>query len=250
MKVVIPGGSGHVGASIARHWRSAGHQVVILSRSAKDADQVAWDGRTLGPWADEIDGADVVLNLAGRSVNCRYNARNLEEMKVSRTNSTRVIGQAIRQAKNPPRTWLQMSTATIYAHRFDAPNDEATGILGGDEPNAPPKWVASIEIAKAWEQAMEDADAPGTRKVLLRSAMVMSPEPGSIFETLARLARRGLGGTAGDGKQYISWIHEDDFCRSLDFLLQREDLDGPVNLASLTHYPIGSSIASCGRRWA
>lgn len=232
MKIVIPGGTGHVGAGIADYWRGAGHQVVIITRKPTGPNQVAWDGKTLGPWASEIDGAGVVLNLAGRTVNCRYNATNLAEMKNSRTDSTKVVGQAIQQAKNPPKVWLQMSTATIYAHRFDAPNDEATGIIGGQEPNAPPKWVASIDIAKAWEKAASEVHLPSTRLVLLRSAMVMSPEPGSIFETLTRLARRGLGGTSGNGKQFLSWIHQDDFNRSLDFLIERDDLSGPVNLAS------------------
>jgi hypothetical protein len=133
--------------------------------------------------------------------------------------------------------WLQASTATIYTHRFDAANDEITGILGGDEPGAPPKWTASIGIAKAWEAALEAAPTPSTRKVALRSAMTMSVDEGSVFDVFSRLTRRGLGGPIAGGRQYVSWIHEADFCRSISFLLERDDLEGPVNLTSPNPLP-------------
>src|SRR5215469_15721958 len=177
MKIVIPGGSGQVGAVLVRALCANGHEAVILSRGgASGARVVQWDARTVGPWAREIDGADVVINLAGRNVNCRYTEENLNEMMSSRIDSTRAVGLAIQKATRPPRAWLQMSTATIYAHRFDAPNDEKTGILGGNEPTAPDTWRFSIEVARAWEHTAEQADIPQTRKVLLRAAMVMSPE--------------------------------------------------------------------------
>jgi NAD dependent epimerase/dehydratase family enzyme len=139
MKVVIPGGSGQVGTVLARAFVADGHDAVVLSRNPSDVPWrvVGWDGETLGDWTKEIDGADAVINLAGRSVNCRYSASNRREIIDSRFRSTRIVGQAIAQSNRPPRVWLQASTATIYAHRFDAPNDEATGILGGSEPNAP-----------------------------------------------------------------------------------------------------------------
>lgn len=231
MKVILPGGSGHVGAALRRHFGRMGAEVVVLSRRS-GAGSVAWDGRTLGEWTKALEGADVVINLAGRTVNCRYNQKNLDEMMQSRVDSARVIGQAIAQCERPPKVWLQSSTATIYSHRFDAPNDERTGILGGDEPGAPYKWNASIAIAKAWEAATMEADLPATRRVLLRSAMTMSPDVGSVFWTLARLTKRGLGGQIGSGRQYVSWIHEADFCRAIDFLMAREDLDGAVNLCA------------------
>ncbi|MBS1722962.1 MAG: DUF1731 domain-containing protein [Armatimonadetes bacterium] len=235
MKVVIPGGSGHVGAALVRHFRAQGVAPVVLSRSPSQGE-VAWDGKTLGDWAGEIDGADVVINLAGRSVDCRYNAVNLAAMMDSRVDSTRVVGQAIARAARPPKVWLQASTATIYAHRFDAANDEATGRLGGDEPGAPRTWNASIAIAKAWEQELEEALTPKTRKVALRSAMTMSPDVGSVFEVLTTLARRGLGGRLGTGKQFISWIHEEDFCRAVDFVIENE-LAGAVNVCSPNPLP-------------
>ena len=135
MKIVIPGGSGQVGTVLARSFQKDGHEVVVLSRTKIGLpwNVVEWDGRTLGDWASELDGADVVINLAGRSVNCRYNETNRRQMMDSRLDSTRAVGEAISRATNPPKVWLQASTATIYAHRYDGPNDDVTGIIGGRE---------------------------------------------------------------------------------------------------------------------
>jgi uncharacterized protein (TIGR01777 family) len=233
VKIVIPGGTGQVGALVARAMGKEGHDVVIVSRGTSSvARTVPWDGKTLGAWSSEIDGADVVLNLAGRSVNCRYTEANLEEMMSSRVESTRVVGESIAAAKKPPRVWLQMSTATIYAHRFDAPNDEATGILGGSEPDAPAYWKRSIDIAKAWEATQREASTPSTRKIALRTSMVMSPDRGGIFDVLFAMARRRLGGAIGGGRQMVSWIHDADFVRALAFLIEREAIEGPVNMAA------------------
>ncbi|WP_328429475.1 TIGR01777 family oxidoreductase [Streptomyces sp. NBC_00443] len=232
MKIVIPGGTGQVGAVLNRALSSAGHEVVVLTRRPTRDGEVHWDGETLGPWATAIDGSDVVINLAGRSVSCRYTAPNLQAMMDSRVHSTQVVGEAIASAARPPRVWLQMSTATIYAHRFDAPNDEVTGIIGGSEPDVPDYWAYSIDIARSWERAQEEADTPHTRKVALRSAMVMSPDRGGVLDMLLRLARLGLGGPVAGGGQYISWIHDRDFVRALEFLIEREDLVGPVNIAA------------------
>ncbi|MFI6099418.1 epimerase [Lentzea sp. NPDC051213] len=227
MKIVIPGGTGQVGGILSRALTAAGHEVVIISRTGK----VNWDGRTLGRWAAEIDGSDVVINLAGRSVSCRYTAENLQQMMRSRVDSARVVGEAIAKADAPPKVWLQMSTATIYAHRFDAPNDEATGETGGKEPDVPGYWAYSVEIAKRWEAELNEADTPHTRKVALRSAMVMSPDRGGVFDYLSWLARLGLGGPVAGGRQYVSWIHDDDFIRAVAFLI-REPVAGAVNIAA------------------
>jgi uncharacterized protein len=234
MKVVIPGGSGQVGTVLARALHRDGHAVTVLSRSAAQAPWavVPWDGATMGPWAKEIDGADVVINLAGRTVNCRYTPGNREAIKQSRVMSTRVIGEAVAAASRPPRVWLQASTATIYAHRYDVPNDEATGILGGSEAGAPDTWRFSIDVARAWERALDDAKVPHTRKVKLRSAMTMSPDRGGIFDTLLILVRRRLGGRAGNGRQYVSWVHEADFIRAVYWLIDHPEVDGPVNIAA------------------
>jgi uncharacterized protein len=232
MKIVIPGGTGQIGASLTRAFAADGHEVVVLTRRPTRDGQVAWDGETLGKWAGAIDGSDVVINLAGRSVSCRYNKANLTEMMRSRVRSARVVGEAIAAAKEPPRAWLQMSTATVYAHRFDAPNDEATGVIGGLETGVPGYWAYSVDIATAWERELNEARTPRTRKVALRSAIMMSPDRGGAFDVLSRLARLGLGGPVAGGTQYVSWIHEHDFVAAVAFLIGRQDISGPVNLAA------------------
>ncbi|WP_433346089.1 TIGR01777 family oxidoreductase [Microtetraspora malaysiensis] len=237
MKIVIPGGTGQVGAILNRALTAAGHEVVVLTRRPMRDPEVRWDGESLGPWAEEIDGSDIVVNLAGRSVNCRYTSANLQAMMDSRVHSTRVVGEAIAAAARPPRVWLQMSTATVYSHRFDAPNDEATGVLGGTEFGVPNYWAYSVEIAKAWEREQERAETPCTRKVAMRAAVVMSPDRGGAFDVLLRLARLGLGGPVAGGAQYVSWIHDRDFVRAVEFLADRDDLAGPVNLAAPVPLP-------------
>ena len=234
MRIVIPGGTGQVGSLLARTFHREGHDVAVLSRAPRNRPwrEVAWDGVTVTGWSSEIDGCDVVINLAGRSVNCRYSAANRREMLESRVLSTRAVGEAIARADRPPRVWLQASTATIYSHRYDAPNDEATGTLGGDEASAPSSWRFSIEVARAWERALDEAATPRTRKVALRSAMTMSPDRGGVFDVLSRLARLGLGGPVAGGRQYVSWIHDRDFIRAIRFLIERDDLAGAVNLAA------------------
>ncbi len=206
----------------------------MLSRlaTARPWRVVQWDGATLGAWQRDIDGADVVINLAGRSVNCRYHAANKDAIMQSRVQSTRAVGEAIRQATRPPRVWLQASTATIYAHRYDAAHDERSGVIGGGEAGAPESWRFSIDVARTWERVCEEAQTPSTRKVLLRSAIILSPDAGGIFDTLVGLVRRGLGGSAGDGRQYVSWIHDRDFVAVLQWLIARDDIDGVVNVAS------------------
>ena len=251
MKIVVPGGSGQVGTLLARAFHHDGHDVVVLSRGSSGVPWrvVPWDARTLGAWASELDGADVVINLAGRNVNCRYNDHNRSVIMSSRVDSTRVVGEAIARAARPPRVWLQASTATIYAHHYDAPNDEATGILGGSEPNAPDTWRFSIDVATAWERTLHEAVTPRTRKVAMRSAMVMSPDRGGIFDTLLALVRRGLGGTAGDGRQYISWIHEFDFVQAVYWLIEHDELEGAVNIASPNPLPNAEFMRALRRAW-
>jgi uncharacterized protein (TIGR01777 family) len=253
MKILLPGGSGQVGTILARAFHARGDDVVVLSRSPRATHApwrtVHWDARTPGPWTVELDGADVVINLAGRSVNCRYTAANRREIMDSRVDSTRAVAAAIAAAARPPRVWLQAGTATIYAHRYDAPNDDLTGVIGGREPGAPDTWNFSIDVATAWERAATDAPTPRTRKVLLRSAMTMSPDPGGVFDVLLALVRRGLGGKSGDGKQYVSWIHERDFVRAVQFLIDRDDLAGPINLAAPTPLPNADFMRALREAW-
>lgn len=252
MKIVIPGGSGQVGTILARAFQKEGHEVTVLSRnpSKKNAWRVVeWDGCSLGDWVKELEQADAVINLAGRSVNCRYHSRNREKILKSRVESTKVIGKAITQLTQPPRVWLQASTATIYAHRYDAPNDEFTGILGGNEPDVPETWNFSIEVAKAWEQSFEKFLLPQTRKVLLRSAIIMSPDRGGAFDILLRLTRLGLGGKAGNGRQYVSWIHELDFIRAIQWLIENKTVQGPINLAAPNPLPNVEFMSNLRKAW-
>jgi len=234
LRIVIPGGTGQVGQILARHFHEHGHAVTVLARHPHPVEWnlVHWNACDLGSWTRVIDGADLVINLAGRSVNCRYSAANRREIKNSRTITTGLIGQAIAQAAHPPALWLNASTATIYRHALDRPMDEATGEIGGTEPNAPAKWSFSIDVASSWERAFFAAETPRTRKIAMRSAMIMSPDSGGIFDTLLHLVRLGFGGTIGSGQQYVSWIHDVDFIRAIEFLIAREQLSGVVNICS------------------
>ncbi len=251
MKIVLPGGSGQVGTLLARAFHQAGREVVVLSRKPATAlwRVVEWDAETLGNWTSELERADVVINLAGRSVNCRYTAENRRLIKESRVKSTRILGAAIARASHPPRLWLQSSTATIYAHRYDAPNTEAAGILGVSEPTSPDTWNFSIDVATAWEEALNESTTPSTRKIILRSAMVMSPDRGGIFDTLRTLVRYGLGGQSGDGRQYVSWIHEQDFIRAIDWLIAHEELEGAINLAAPNPLPNAEFMRTLRTAW-
>jgi uncharacterized protein (TIGR01777 family) len=233
-RVVLAGGSGQVGTLLARHFHSQGAAVVVLSRAKRPAPWrvVAWDGARHGVWARELDGADLLVNLAGRSVNCRYHAANRSEILGSRIRSTQVLREAITQLGQPPPVWMNASTATIYRHALDRAMDEETGELGGREPDAPDTWKFSIDVARRWEEAFFARDLPGTRRIALRSAMVMSPDHGGIFDTLLRLVRFALGGASGDGRQFVSWIHDTDFVRAIDHLVVNSNMSGCVNLAA------------------
>ncbi len=251
MKVAIPGGTGQIGMMLSRAFNEAEHEVIVLSRKPGNTAwrRVLWDAETLGDWTAELEGADAVINLAGRSVNCRYTPENRRLIQESRVKSTRIVGDAIARASRPPRVWLQASTATIYAHRYDAPNDEATGILGGSEPDAPDTWRFSINVATAWERTVNESVLPHTRKVVMRSAMIMSPDRGGVFDTLLRLVRYGLGGRAGEGRQYVSWIHDQDFIRAVVWLIEHDELEGPVNLAAPNPVPNAEFMQTLRAAW-
>ncbi len=255
MKIVLAGGSGQVGTMLARTFLSAGHEVVVLSRRPARAPwrTVYWDAHTLPlggeVWVAEINGADVVVNLAGRSVNCRYTPRNRRLIMDSRVQSVRAVGEGIGRCARPPAVWLQASTATIYSHRFDAANDDATGIIGGTEPGVPELWKFSIDVARAWERAATEVPLSGTRLVLLRSALTLSPDAGGVFDVLLRLVRLGLGGAWADGRQYVSWIHYQDFISACNWLINRTDISGPVNLAAPEPLPNEQFMRDLRRAW-
>lgn len=243
MRIIIPGGSGQIGHVLARHLSAQGHAVTVLSRHPQPAPwrTISWDTRTPGApndsWIDELEGADVCINLSGRSVDCRYTPENRRLIHDSRTVSTRLLNQVISSLQHPPRVWLNAATATIYRHALDRAQDEATGEFGGNEPGAPDTWNFSIQVAKDWEAAFFETQTPRTRKVALRSSMTFSPDPGGVFDVFLKLVRLGLGGKEGDGRQFVSWIHDLDFARAIDLLIAREDLSGPVNLASPNPLP-------------
>jgi uncharacterized protein (TIGR01777 family) len=230
--LILPGGAGYLGRHLADYFTTQDYNIIILTRhSQPDSPRIRhliWDGRTIGPWAAAFDNAHAVINLAGRSVNCRYTARNKKEIYDSRLQSTAVIGQAIAATETPPQTWINASSATLYRDAYDRPMDELTGEPGQG---------FSVDVCQKWEQTLNAAPTPDTRKIALRSAMVFGPGKGGVFEAFHRIVKLGLGGTLGRGDQYVSWIHLQDFCRAVHFCLDHPTLEGPVNLASPNPIP-------------
>lgn len=234
--VIIPGGSGFLGRTLAKWFAQREWQVIVLSRRPHPidgAEVLTWDGKTMGPWTELLEGATAVINLAGRSVNCRYNEENRANIIASRVDSTLILGKAIAACQNHPKVWLNSSTATIYRHRYDAPNTESAGLYGASKEA---KDAFSLKVAHAWEDAFEEAyrtnDLTRTRGILLRTAIVFGNEPGGVYETLRKFAKQGIGGTMGHGRQYVSWLHEEDFCESIAWLIQSETAQGIYNLAA------------------
>jgi uncharacterized protein (TIGR01777 family) len=251
LRIVVAGGNGQIGTLLARHFHGRGHQLVVIARSVQPAPWrvIKWDGATLGDWAGELERADVLINLAGRNVSCRYTPANRRAIKESRVQSTLALGQAVARLVHPPSLWMNASTATIYRHAFDRAMDEDTGEIGGKEQNCPSSWRFSIDVATSWEEAFFSAVTPRTRKIAMRSAMTMSPDPGGIFAELLRLVRLGLGGTAGSGEQFVSWIHEADFIRSVEFLMAHEEMEGAVNLAAPCPLPNREFMRALRQAW-
>ncbi len=243
MKIVIPGGSGFLGHLLieAFLFDTEKHDLVVLSRSGGDGSVsrqvrlVPWDAHTLGEWAKEIDGADVVINMTGKNVTCFYTDKILKTLKDSRVLSTEVVGQAIQQAQKPPPVWIQMSSSTIYAHSFDTPHDEETGKIG-EKPEMPRTWKKISELVQDWEKTVNSSKTEKTRKVLARSGIVMGSRKGTAFDIFLKLSRWGLGGPIAGGTPMITWIHADDFVNSIKFILKNTNISGPVNLCS--PYPL------------
>lgn len=228
-KIILAGGTGFIGQVLIDYWRNAPVEVVVLSRRPYAPHgrvrYVVWDGEAPGEWIGELDGADVLINLAGKSVDCRYTERNKQLIIDSRINSTNVLGEAIRRATTPPRLWINSASATIYRHAPDRQMDEATG----DIENGLPAHQFSVEVCKAWEQSFWAADVPDTvRKVALRMAIVLGRE-GGVWPVLKRLVRFGLGGTMGKGDQFMSWLHERDLSRMIDFIIENDLIAGTYN---------------------
>lgn len=226
--IVIFGANGFLGRYLCRYFTRQGKEVVAIARSktgwSGDGMFLEWDGKTQGPWALALEGAEAVINLAGSTVSCRYTAANRENILRSRIDSTRAIGVAIANCQAPPNAWLNASTATWYRHAEDKPQDDWLGEPGEG---------FSCDVARAWEEAFFESQIPAaTRKLALRIGMVLANEKGTVFDRLARLARIGLGGAMGSGRQRISWIHMDDFLRAVEFAIADPFLDGAVNVTS------------------
>jgi NAD dependent epimerase/dehydratase family enzyme len=266
MRILIPGGSGQVGTLLARHLHANGHIVTVLSRHPQPAPwrTLPWDGITPGPWAEEIHRSDAVIHLSGRSVNCRYNAENRRQIYDSRTLPTLLLGRLIAASPTPPRLWLNASSSTFYRNTLAEPNDEFTGVpsdlpaqhaAGGvHEPGTLPEtWSFSADVIDRWESALASIPTPRTRKILLRTSMVMSPGGGGVFSVFSKLARLGLGGTQGPGTQYVSWIHDLDICRSIDMLLTQPEItaetNGVVNLCAPYPMPNREFMRTLRQAW-
>lgn len=245
--IVIIGANGFLGRVLSRYFLQKNWSVIGIARKpegvVEGVDFVEWDGQTLGVWAESLEWIDVVVNLAGRSVNCRYCDKNKRAILESRVNTTRLIATAIEQCKNPPKVWMNSSTATIYRHAEDKAQTDETGEIGTG---------FSVSIAKAWEKAFFEKEIAGVRKVAIRSAIVMGNDPDTVWTVLQKLAKRGLGGTMGSGKQMVSWISDLDFARAIDWIAENEEATGTYNVSApnpLTNKELMQCVrASVGRK--
>lgn len=225
-KIVIAGGTGFLGECLSRYFVQGGHEVVILSRNIRtDRPPISyqqWDGKTLGKWAKCLEGAEALINLTGKSVDCRYTTKNKQLIYSSRLDATKVLGLALAACVNPPKVWINAASATIYRHSLDKPMDEKNGELGEG---------FSVDVCRKWEQVFNDQQVPKTRKVILRIAIVLGYESGA-FRPLKNLVKVGLGGKQGNGKQKFSWIHEQDFVRITDYVIDNENIEGVFNVSA------------------
>jgi hypothetical protein len=222
--VVIAGGSGFLGKALTEYFSKLKKDVIVLTREPsrnRRAKEVYWDGESVGPWCDVLEDADVLINLSGKSVDCRYTEENKERIYASRLNSTRILGHALRQCHRPPAVWLNASSATIYRGSYTKFMDERTGEVGHD---------FSMDVCKQWEAAFESCHTPDTKKITLRIAIVLSDDGGALAP-LQNLVRIGAGGQMADGRQFFSWIHVRDLCRVVDWLIEKRAA-GIYNLCS------------------
>ncbi|OOQ60809.1 TIGR01777 family oxidoreductase [Mucilaginibacter pedocola] len=225
-KIVLAGGNGYLGTVLAKYYKNLAEEIILLSRKPAatigNIKTLVWDGETEGDWAEALNGADMLINLCGKNVNCRYTEKNKAEIIRSRVVPTTLLGKVIGKLAQPPKLWINLASATIYRHAEDHAQDEATGEIG---------YGFSIDVCKQWEQCFFDADTPNTRKVALRHGIALGRSD-SVFPRLLNLVRFGLGGKQGDGEQYIAWIHEYDTARITEFLIEHTELDGVINCAA------------------
>lgn len=225
-RIVIAGGTGFLGNCLSEHFSKNDTQVIILTRGKAyvkgNIQYVTWDAKTLGLWAEVLEGADALINLTGKSVDCRYTQENRKLIYSSRLESTAVLGKAIQLAKMPPSVWINAASATIYRHAMDKEMDEYTGEIGSG---------FSVDVCQQWENIFNSIDTPQTRKVCIRTSIVLGKKAGA-FIALRNLVRVGLGGRQGPGYQFFSWLHEKDFSGIISFLAENETCSGVYNLAA------------------
>jgi uncharacterized protein len=251
LRIVIAGGTGRLGRLLARHFHERGHFVTAIGRHPYrfEWESAIWDGLEPGDWMELVDGADVVINLAGRNANCRFTTANRRDIKTSRVITTHLVGQAIARAKHPPAVWLNASTAKIYRHSLDKAIDESSAGIIENEPGAPSDWRFAVDVAASWERALFAAETQKTRRVAMRMGSVMSPDEKGAFARLLGLVRMGLGGPTGTGRQFVCWIHDVDFMRAVEFLIQRSDIEGPVNVCSPCPLPNREFLRCLRHAW-
>ena len=224
-KLIIAAGTGFLGQVLVNHFKNKFEEIVILTRGKSqtidEIKYVNWNAKTFSGWEKELENATVLINLAGKSVDCRYTKENKKEILLSRIESTKVLNKAVLNCKNPPKHWLNSSTSTIYRFSLDKEMDEVNGEIGND---------FSINVALSWEKAFFKTETPNTLKTALRTSIVLGKN-GGAFIPLKTLAKIGFGGKQGKGNQFVSWIHENDFANAIDFIIQKE-ITGIINIVS------------------
>jgi len=222
MKIIIAAGTGFLGRNLEKYYLNKNYEVKILTRNPKRKNEIFWNAKTIGAWKNELENADILINLTGKSVDCRYNEKNKKEIYDSRINSTRVLQKAIDESQNPPKIWLNASSATIYVHSETHLNTESNGIIGDD---------FSMNICKSWEKEFFKIENQNIRKVALRTSIVLEKKRGA-FPKFMQISKLGLGGKQGRGNQLMSWIHIDDFCEAVNFIIENENLKGAINITA------------------
>jgi len=242
-KIVLAGGNGYLGTVLSEYYRDLANEIIILSRKPNvtngNVKTLVWDGRTAGEWMTTLESADMLVNLCGKNVNCRYTKANREEIINSRVIPTKLLSRVIEKMQNPPKLWINLSSATIYRHAEDRPQDEITGDIG---------YGFSIDVCKQWEAAFYEADTPHTRKIALRMGIVLGMADGA-FPRLFTLVKFGLGGRLGDGKQYLNWVHEQDAARCTEFLLQHTELEGNINCTAPVPIQNAAFMTTLRKAW-
>ncbi len=222
-KIILAGGNGYLGRVLANYYKDKAAEIVMLSRRAKQTEQnvrtVVWDGKSRGKWTAELVNADILINLCGKNVNCRYTEKNKAEIICSRVSPTELLGMVIHDLVEPPKLWINVTSATIYRHAEDHLQDEETGEIG---------YGFSIDVCNAWESAFNKYETPKTRKITLRMGIVLGRDD-SVFPRLLNLVKMGMGGMQGNGHQYVSWIHEHDAARTTEWLADHPELQGIFN---------------------